>query len=523
MKNPDRVVVDLPGVARGTVPGETPGAGDIARVRVSLFQASPVVTRVVLDMKTTAPKVAVDPDGDGLTVLLGQSRGTWPRSRRPRTRPRLHPRPLRRPSSRPRSRLRPRCHPGARRAGPGPGSGTRVHSRARRAGPGPGSGARATSRPPRLLSGPPAPQEMAAVQPAPVQAPPPAEAKAAAESLDKIKVDLSPIDPKAKEFKGYEDLFVAQDTRPHAAEGKTIIAGGVPLSFKEKTISGGEAKYTGEPISLSLKDADVKDVLRVFHDISKMNIVVHPAVQGKVTVDLENVPWDQAMDIILKNNGLDYIYENNVIWVAPAAEIARKFADVQRLQKEQLNAEQPVTFTQAPLLRQGEQDGEHRQDASCPTRATSSCDDRTNTLIIEEVPSTEGRSCKLIDSLDTATPQVLIEARIVETTITWNQSFGVVWSGNWYTARLHGQQYVTHQPGTAAHGGQYGCPAQFQQHHRVAQLRDGRLRRDPPALGLQRLHRPGSGQHHRLLLPGRPAGRHGERRAAAGSFRPRAS
>jgi type IV pilus assembly protein PilQ len=274
-------------------------------------------------------------------------------------------------------------------------------------------------------------------------------------------VDLSPTTPNAsREFKGYEDLFVAQDTTSQSAEGKTIIAGGIPLSFKEKTISGGGVKYTGEPISLSLKDADIKDVLRVFHDISKMNIVVHPSVSGKVTVDLENVPWDQAMDIILKNDGLDYIYENNVIWVAPASEIARKFAEQQRVQREKLQAEDPVTFTKRLSYAKA---GEMSSIASkfLSDRGNIIVDGRTNTLIIQEVPSKKDSLVKLIDSLDTATPQVLIEARIVETTITWDQSFGITWSGNWYSRPTNTGGITTTNAGATPSGGNTATPVTF--------------------------------------------------------------
>jgi type IV pilus assembly protein PilQ len=267
-----------------------------------------------------------------------------------------------------------------------------------------------------------------------------------------VKVDLAPIAPGAtKEFKGYEDLFVAQDSSAPAAEGKTLVAGGIPLSFKDKTITGGGNKYTGEPISLSLKDADVKDVLRVFHDISKMNIVVHPAVQGKVTVDLENVPWDQAMDIVLKNNGLDYVYENNVIWVAPASEIARKFSEQQRMQKEKLLAEEPVTFTKR-LSYAKAQAMQGIAGKFLSERGEIIIDNRTNTLIIQEVPSRKAGLLKLIESLDTATPQVLIEARIVETNISWTQSFGITWSGNWYTGLDTSGNVVTTHGGATGSG-----------------------------------------------------------------------
>jgi type IV pilus assembly protein PilQ len=434
MKNPDRVVVDLPGIMRGTVPGETSGAGDIAKVRVSLFQAQPMVTRVVLDMKGPAPKVSVDSVDEGLRVILG-----WEGRDLARKEP---PKPV---------QVKP--EPAQAQAPPEPAV---VEPPAMELAPAAVPGSETAAGAPAPAADQPAPPAPAPASTEQASADPGIKAVAGApEPLDKIKVDLSPIDPKStREFKGYEDLFVAQDTTPSPADGRSLMAGGVPLSFKEKTISGEVAKYTGEPISLSLKDADVKDVLRVFHDISKMNIVVHPSVQGKVTVDLENVPWDQAMDIILKNNGLDYIYENNVIWVAPAPEIARKFADVQRLQREKLNAEQPVTFTKRlSYAKAGTMVNIARRFMT--ERANIIVDDRTNTMIIEEVPSKKDSLLRLIDSLDTATPQVLIEARIVETSINWSQSFGIVWSGNWYTSRDNTGNVITQHPPDSGGAGTY--------------------------------------------------------------------
>ncbi len=399
MGGPDRIVVDLYGIQRGKVPGQIPGAGDIEKVRVALLQANPLVTRVVLDMKKPLKPVAVSAEGPVVRVVLDE----LALDAAPKTAP-APPRADASPSPEPATESVP---------------------------------AATAPTEPAAAPVPPA-AEMAQAQSAPP----------AAETLDDVKVDLSPISPGAsREFKGYEDLFVAEDATTSPAEGKTLVAGGVPLSFKEKTISGGGMKYSGEPISMSLKDADVKDVMRVFHDISKLNFVVHPTVQGKVTVDLENVPWDQAMDIVLKNNGLDYVYENNVIWVAPASEIARKFAEQQRMQKEKLLAEDPITFTKR-LSYAKAQRMEGIAQRFLSERGSIIIDERTNTLIIQEVPSKKAGLVKLIDSLDTATPQVLIEARIVESNVTWTQSFGITWSGNWYSGMDASGNTVTTRGGT---------------------------------------------------------------------------
>lgn len=411
MGGPDRIVVDLYGIQKGKVPSVVSGAGDVEKVRVALLQNQPLVTRVVLDLKKPLKPASVLAEGTQLRVVLNET-------------------PLE-------AAREPEAPAGATEKAASAEQAQALPAPPENPAPAPEAAAAA-----------PAPEEQAQAAPAPKAGASPA----APETLDNVKVDLSPLSPGgSREFKGYEDLFVAEDTSAPAAEGKTLVAGGVPLSFKEKTISGGGAKYTGEPISMSLKDADIKDVLRVFHDISKLNIVVHPNVSGKVTVDLENVPWDQAMDIVLKNNGLDYVYENNVIWVAQAGEIARKFAEQQRMQKEKLLAEEPVTFTKR-LSYAKAQRMETIAQKFLSERGSIIIDERTNTLIIQEVPSKKAGLLKLIESLDTATPQVLIEARIVESNITWTQSFGITWSGNWYTGMDNAGKVITTQGGTTGSG-----------------------------------------------------------------------
>ncbi|MGC8724361.1 MAG: type IV pilus secretin PilQ [Acidobacteriota bacterium] len=431
MKDPARIVVDMLGVTHGSVPRQISGAGVIERVRVGLLTAQPPVTRVVLDLKRFVDPWDISGEGQQVVVVrLGQNQPKDKEMASKEAPPQLGSPATSSPSVQPPAPASREAVPQASAGGSAPGA---IHSS-------PSSSAK------KSLAAPVNTVPKDAVE------------RVSPESLDKVKVDLSPISPNAsKEYKGYQDLFLAQDTTEKAAEGKTLVAGGVPLSFQEKTISSGGVKYTGEPISLSLKDADIKDVLRVFHDLSKMNIVVSPAVQGKVTVDLTNVPWDQAMDIILKNDGLDYIYENNVIWVAPASEIARKFAEQQRIQKEKLLAEDPVTFTKR-LSYAKAANMEAIVSKFLSERGSIIVDPRTNTMIIREVPSRKDSLIKLIDSLDTATPQVLIEARIVETSINWSQSFGITWSGNWYTSRNGNGQYVTTNQGSTPTGSNTATP-----------------------------------------------------------------
>jgi type II secretory pathway component HofQ len=81
-------------------------------------------------------------------------------------------------------------------------------------------------------------------------------------------------------------------------------------------------RYTGEPISLSLKDADLRDVIKTFAVLTEINMVVDPSARGKVTLELRDVPWDQAFELILHLNGLDYNLNDNVMYIAPPAKLA---------------------------------------------------------------------------------------------------------------------------------------------------------------------------------------------------------
>jgi type IV pilus assembly protein PilQ len=118
-------------------------------------------------------------------------------------------------------------------------------------------------------------------------------------------------------------VAVASGIAP-ATEPKPSAPAARAKTFPTQLIDSQQPRYTGEKISLSLKDADIKDVLRTFAKLTGLNIVVDPVVSGSVTVELRDVPWDQAFELILVINGLDYEMLNNVVYVAPKAKLARQ-------------------------------------------------------------------------------------------------------------------------------------------------------------------------------------------------------
>lgn len=195
-----------------------------------------------------------------------------------------------------------------------------------------------------------------------------------------------------------------------------------------KTIVTEEITYSGKRISLNLVDADIKQVFRLFHEISGLNFVLDPTVDGRVTIVLDNVPWDQALDLILKNNSLDKVLENNVIRIAPTRKLADEAAQRKQLKEAKELEVEPVTITRT-LSYAKSKDVERviAESGILTVRGKVIVDERTNTLIISDIPKKVEPIDQLVSALDTETPQVMIEARIVETSREFVQDFGVQW------------------------------------------------------------------------------------------------
>jgi type IV pilus assembly protein PilQ len=184
------------------------------------------------------------------------------------------------------------------------------------------------------------------------------------------------------------------------------------------------SKYTGEPISVNLKDVDLKDFFRLIHEISGLNVVLDPAVKGSLTIVLDEVPWDQALDIVLQNNGLDKQLSGNVLRIA-THDTLKKEAETQRdLDKAQAEAVAPVTVTR--VLSYGK--AEKLRDTLkkfLSQRGDILSDDRSNQLIIRDIPSVIPVIDNLIRQLDRKSQQVEIEARVVSASRAFAQDIGV--------------------------------------------------------------------------------------------------
>ena len=213
------------------------------------------------------------------------------------------------------------------------------------------------------------------------------------------------------------------------------------LAQRNANLNQRDKQYFGEPIDLKVTNADVTDVLRTFAQISGLNVIVQPGVQGTVTAELENVPWDQALEEVLRINNLDYELDGNVMRIAPT-DVLRKEAQ----ERQQLAAAKALSIPLrtvyqrlsyananqvATLLRTG-------QAGLLTQRGSVVVDRRTNALIIKELPSNMDAVLSVVNLLDAPEPQVMIEARIVETTKRFSRDIGVKWGLTAIADAAHG-------------------------------------------------------------------------------------
>src|SRR3990172_4437906 len=197
---------------------------------------------------------------------------------------------------------------------------------------------------------------------------------------------------------------------------------------------GSPRQYVGQRISLDFKDADLANVFRIIAEVSNLNIITTDDVKGRVSIRLINVPWDQALDIVLKSKSLGVSQEGNVLRIAPLAALRGE-------EKARLDAKKEVEKLQATLEGVVETISVSYGKASDMAAKTKDLlseggkvqiDDRTNTIVIRDLRKNVEEVRALITTLDTPIPQVLIEARIVEVDTSFSRELGVQWGGSWH-------------------------------------------------------------------------------------------
>jgi type IV pilus assembly protein PilQ len=216
------------------------------------------------------------------------------------------------------------------------------------------------------------------------------------------------------------------------------------------------ARYTGNPVTLDFQGADLRAVLRTFSEISGLNLVIDPTIQGTVDVALRDVPWDQALDIILRANKLGYVVDGTIVRIAPLTVLAaeeeerRRLTDAQALAGELQVLTRSLNYSKAADLR------ELITSTILSQRGSIQFDARTNTIIIQDLPDRLERAASLITTLDRPEPQVEIEARIVQTTREFARRLGVQWGFNGTASTALGNTLPLTFPNQAAIGGRTG-------------------------------------------------------------------
>jgi type IV pilus assembly protein PilQ len=198
-----------------------------------------------------------------------------------------------------------------------------------------------------------------------------------------------------------------------------------------KRANGAEEKkeYTGERLTLNFQDIDVRSVLQLLADTSGQNIVVSDSVTGNLTLRLQNVPWDQALDIVLRTKGLDKRRQDNVIIIGPTEELAnrekaelaahREVQELSPVHSEFLQVNYAKVADLAKLIKSG-----NAKDSMLSARGSLSTDDRTNTLLVQDTAERLTDIRRLVQTLDVPIRQVLIEARIVVVSDTFERDLG---------------------------------------------------------------------------------------------------
>jgi type IV pilus assembly protein PilQ len=424
LKQPDRLVLDFSNVvAKTAIKKIAVNSKDVLQVRVGRFQAEPPVTRVVIDLSGPREFDLVPSAKQVIVRIKTEETAALPPSA---------PAPA------------PASTEVAESAAPASPVVSNMQSD-REAHVVPAVAVTPVAARPVLVverANPVVEPAPAVAHPAPVVAPPaPVKAAvvveaAAAPAPQSTPAVREPQVPDAKEHDSRAAEVIAvspQSSQPVVEMARAtppVAERQVPVTSTTTSAIAPAPKYTGEPISVNLKDVDLKDFFRLIHEISGLNIVLDPNVKGNLTLVLDDVPWDQALDIVLKNNALDRELQGNVLRIAATDTLRREAVD-RRAQSEAVAlAVDRQTITRFLSYAKAKE--------LVPTvkkfltaRGDVIADERTNTLIISDIPSVLPNLDRLISQLDRKSREVEIEVRVVSATRSFSRDLGVQLGFNW--------------------------------------------------------------------------------------------
>jgi type IV pilus assembly protein PilQ len=272
-----------------------------------------------------------------------------------------------------------------------------------------------------------------------VPSPTPSEKK---EAADKARANSAPASVEAKPKPADEIPVIASvppvQTKPKPEEKKA--ASPAPTDkFQPKTISNPEQKFSGEVLSPHFKDADLRDVILYIAERVGLNVIFDDEVKGTVTCSFEAVPWDQFLDIILKNKRLGKSLDGNVLRIAPIASLTQEESEQQKLRDAREQGGPLLTRTYSLSYAKATEVLDLLK-ARKSERGQLIVDIRTNTIIATDTKEKIDLIEKMIEVLDTATPQVSIEARIVEATSNFVRNLGIQWGAKGVADPVYGNQ-----------------------------------------------------------------------------------
>jgi type IV pilus assembly protein PilQ len=378
---PPRLVVDFPELP-STLPAVTPvGKGPVDRIRVAVNRRDPLVTRAVIDLKYPVVH-RVEASDSGVVIVFEEPA---PRARTPETA--TEPRPESRPVPAPEVKTPAKPE------------------------------VKAESKPePVLVQPPPTFTVTQPKAPAAEAKPAAAETKAAVTEVKPAAAEPKPAPPEPPAAKAEPKAPAPRQTRPAPQKPAPPAA-------------EGEKQYTGHLITFDFYQAELRSVLRTFSEISGLNIVIDPSVPaGTVDVSLREVPWDQALEVILRSHQLGYVLEHNVVRIAPLKSLALEETERQKLAEAQAMSVQLRVFTKTLSYARASEVARLLKDTRVlSARGSALVDDRTNTLIINDLPDAIAECENLIGILDRSEAQVEIEAKIVQTSTDQARALGVQW------------------------------------------------------------------------------------------------
>ena len=300
------------------------------------------------------------------------------------------------------------------------------------------------------------------------------------DTLLAIHFEASSVLPKPEKeaaLPEWKEVLTNVSAEPVETETKEPVT--KQVAEAKKTLLEPGKQYTGEKIALDFFDTDIKNVFRILREVSGKNFAIDKSVTGKVTLSLEKpVPWDQVLDLVLKMNQLGMIYEGDIVRIAPIEAIkkedelrqARILADQKSKEQQKALEELVVEYIPVSYSNAKSEILPHLEKIKTKDRGNISVDDRTNLIIITDVAEVIRQAKEIVKKLDRVTPQVIIEARIVEASTNFSREIGTSWGSgigvqpvnlitggwDWDAQSVDDRVGVGPQKGMQSLGGTYG-------------------------------------------------------------------